>query len=323
MRRTVVGLTFLLSIGILFGCGGSDDDTSIDPIEARIDAIFPEDPGFGMVDRDQLRRMMMVPPEDDGPFFMVNLIRHRDRAEYPDGRESDLTGRQADDIYGSLILPILFDIGASPIFVADVEDGLITPDGTEWSQVAVVEYPSRAAFLNMTERADLRAAAVHKRAGVAQSIVLVTEPIEPGFPPVLRQVDLTAVPFPPTPEDPPIAIVHLLSYHELAQYADGRPSDLTGREAIAIYEQGRAAQGVPQLGVRPGLALEVEGEFIGDGRMWDEFRINNFPSRATFAEITTAESLEEAGIEHREAALADTYALLAAPVINAVGFLEP
>ena len=37
----------------------------------------------------------MAEPGPDGPIFMVNLLKFRDRAEYEDGRETDLSGRAA------------------------------------------------------------------------------------------------------------------------------------------------------------------------------------------------------------------------------------
>lgn len=306
---------------VLFLACGSDDDGEIeDPVEARIDQLFPDDPGFGVVNREQVRAMLLVPEAEDGPFYMVNLIRHREHAAYPDGRETDLTGREADEVYGALILPILLEIGAAPLFVADVEAALADSDDAAWDQVGIVRYPSRAAFLAMVERADLRDAVVHKRAGVEHSIVLVTNPSATEFPPILRQIDLDTVPYPPSGEDPPIAIVHLLRFNPIAMYEDDRPTDLTGREAMQLYEEGRMMQGVLQLGIRPGIWLDVEGELIGDGRIWDELRINNFPSRATFTAVTTDESLAEAGIDHRMAAIAETYALLTAPMINRVGY---
>lgn len=38
---------------------------------------------------------------EDGPFVMVNLLKFKERAEYADGRETDLTGAQAYAIYGT------------------------------------------------------------------------------------------------------------------------------------------------------------------------------------------------------------------------------
>ena len=39
----------------------------------------------------------------DEPIFMVNLLKFKERAEYPDKRETDLSGREAYAIYDKLI----------------------------------------------------------------------------------------------------------------------------------------------------------------------------------------------------------------------------
>ena len=36
----------------------------------------------------------------DEPIFMVNLLKFKEKAEYPDKRETNLTGREAYAIYG-------------------------------------------------------------------------------------------------------------------------------------------------------------------------------------------------------------------------------
>ncbi|HZR79680.1 MAG TPA: hypothetical protein VFD92_01175 [Candidatus Binatia bacterium] len=290
-------------------------------VEAEIDALFGA-PAYGSVNRTEARRMLEVTPEDDRPFYAVTFARHRARAAYPDGRPTDLTGADADALYGDLVRPILADVGAEAIFLGDVERTLIAGDGAGWDRVSVVLYPSRAAFLAMLKRSDHRAAAVHEAAALERAIALVTEPAANQVPEDLRRLDLSALPFPPTASDSPVNVVHLIRFNEIARYADGRATDLTGREALALYEQHRTPQAFP-LGVRPGIVLEVEGELIGDGRAWDEVRLNNFPSHAAFAELVRAESLIEAGYEDREAALADTYALLVAPALNRVGYLPP
>ncbi len=319
--KTHTAILSVVVLGLsLAACGDGSQPATVSPIEQRIQRLFPGDPPFGDVDRAQVRQMLEVPPEEDGPFFMVNLIRHREHAEYPDGRETNLTGEQADGIYGSLILPILLDIGARPVFVANVEDNLIDADGAAWTQIGVVRYPSRAKFFDMLERQDFVDAAQHKLAGVEKTLVLVADIDGEPLPDALRNVDLSSIPYPPTADDQPIAIVHLLDYNDIAQYEDGRETMLTGREAMSLYETGRQDQNVIGLGVRPGLWLAIEGEVIGDGREWEEFRINNFPSRATFEAITTADSLDEAGVEHRVAALRETYTQRTAPLLTEVGY---
>lgn len=317
MRSLLRQLAVVALLSAAAGCG----DASSSGVDAQIDALFG-DPPFGTVNRVEARRILETRPEDDGPFYLVNFIHHRAHAEYRDGRPTDLTGAEADALYNLLVLPMLADIGAQPFYVGGVERMPLPGDGEEWGQVAVVLYPSRAKFVEMISRPDFRDAVAHKVAGVERTIVLVAHPAPDQLAEELRRVDLAKLPFPPTPDDQPINLVHLIRFNDVAQYADGRPTTLTGREAFALYEQGRVSQAVP-LGVRPGIKLDVEAELIGDGRVWDEVRINNFPSRAAFAELTTKDSLDVAGYENRVAGLADTYALLAAPLINQVGYLPP
>ena len=61
-----------------------------------------DDPSYGTVNEAQVRRMYETPPEEDGPFWMVNLVKYREKAVYPDGRETDLTGLEADALYAPL-----------------------------------------------------------------------------------------------------------------------------------------------------------------------------------------------------------------------------
>jgi hypothetical protein len=313
-RRWLAALVLVLAA---LGCG----DAPSSDVDARIDALFGNPP-FGTVNRTEARRILETTPEEDGPFFLVNFIEHRAHAEYRDGRATDLTGAEADALYNLAVLPMLAEIGAQPFYVGSVERFLLPGDGAAWSQIAVVLYPSRARFVEMISRPDFRDAVVHKVAGVERTIVLVAHAAADQLPEALRRLDLTKLPYPPTAADPPVNVVHLIHFNDIAQYADGRATTLTGREALDRYEQHRTPQALP-LGVRPAIKLEVEAELIGDGRVWDEVRINNFPSRAAFQQLVTRESLDAAGYEDREAALADTYALLAAPLVNQVGYLLP
>ena len=56
-------------------------------------------PRYGTVDRDYGMRLATTPPNEDGPVWMVNLMKYREVADYADGRESAISGREADDLY--------------------------------------------------------------------------------------------------------------------------------------------------------------------------------------------------------------------------------
>ncbi len=59
-------------------------------------------PRYGTIDREYGMRLATTPPDDDGPVWMVNLMNYREVAEYADGRESTISGREADDLYAPL-----------------------------------------------------------------------------------------------------------------------------------------------------------------------------------------------------------------------------
>ena len=63
--------------------------------------------------------------------------------------------------------------------------------------------------------------------------------------------------------------------------------------------------------------FEVEGVLVGDGRPWEEVRLNGFPSHAAFRALST----DPTWLEHqpdRAAALADTYALMTLPLVDSL-----
>lgn len=121
---------------------------------------------YGIVDREY--GMRLATAESDGPIWMVNLMRYRERADYGGGDDGGLTGREADDRYAPL--DVLADIGAEVVFVADVE---AQPVGEpRWDRVGIVRYPTRRSFVEMQSRDDFRERHVHKAAGMDTTIVM-------------------------------------------------------------------------------------------------------------------------------------------------------
>src|SRR5690554_6058177 len=85
----------------------------------------------------------------DGPVVMVNLLKFRERAAYPDGRDAHLSGFEAYMRYGLAVASIVEGLGGRMLYAGAV-DGLMIGHADElWDQVALVEYPSRKAFSEM------------------------------------------------------------------------------------------------------------------------------------------------------------------------------
>ncbi len=265
-------------------------------------------PRYGQVNREYGMKLATTPPDEDGPVWMVNLMKYKEVADYADGRPSNVSGREADDIYAPV--DVLGDIGAQIVFVADVDQQLLG-DSPIWDRVAIVKYPTRRSFIEMQTRPDFKDKHAHKDAGMEFTIVSGCVPIPvPPRPEALAEVDWADVAHPPTAEDGPVVVLHVLRFD--AESA----SDVTPDE-MAAYQSAAAAVAVPH-GVRINGWFAVEGTIVGDGRTWDQMRFNEFPSKAAFMAVALDPARIEAQKAHREVAIADTYTMILRPTINRI-----
>ena len=123
---------------------------------------------------DRIKEMMA--PGPDGPIYMVNLLKFKDKAEYEDGRETDLTGEQAYQIYGAGVSELLSDYGGEVMFFADVTFLALGQVEELWDEIAIAKYPDRAALLAMSSSKEWRALSVHRAAGLAGQLNIETVP---------------------------------------------------------------------------------------------------------------------------------------------------
>lgn len=102
-----------------------------------------------------------------GPIQMLNLVRLRDQADYPDGRQS--TGAEAYQAYGRESGPIFARLGGKIIWQGRFELTLIGPSDEHWDHCFIAEYPDVAAFGEMIHDPAYREAVKHRQAAVEDS----------------------------------------------------------------------------------------------------------------------------------------------------------
>ena len=112
---------------------------------------------------------------NDEPIFMVNLLKFKEKAEYPDKRETDLSGREAYAIYGVEVVKHLEKVGGKPIFGSDVIRLMLGEVEELWDQVAIAMYPNRKAMLKMISDPDYIESAQHRVAGLAGQLNIETK----------------------------------------------------------------------------------------------------------------------------------------------------
>ena len=113
-------------------------------------------------------------PGAEGPICMVNLLKFKPRAEYEDGRETQLTGREAYDLYTQGVKNLLQQVGGYIGFVGDVERLTLGEVEDLWDAVALAVYPSRQAMLEMIQLDAYQEVSVHRTAGLAGQLNIET-----------------------------------------------------------------------------------------------------------------------------------------------------
>ncbi len=124
---------------------------------------------------DQVRRLRDA--GRDGPIIMLNLLKFREIAAYPEGRgEAAMSGRAAYERYKQAFTvtvgavsqaEVLFEGPCEQVFI-----GLAGTPETDWDAVLLVRYPSRQHFLSMMATPAYREALVHRYAGLARTVLI-------------------------------------------------------------------------------------------------------------------------------------------------------
>ena len=114
-----------------------------------------------------------------GPIHMLNLIRLRSLAAYPDAREA--TGAEAYQAYGRESLPVLSRLGVSIVWRGRFELMLIGPADERWDLCFIAEYSSVAAFVAMIRDPVYCEAVKHRQAAVEDSRLIRLAPGAAGI----------------------------------------------------------------------------------------------------------------------------------------------
>ncbi len=108
----------------------------------------------------------------DTPIQMLNLIKLRELADYPEGHPSygkGLTGAEAYAIYKAGFQKLVAGSGAAMIWHPPLEC-VVTGPADEWDEIFVMGYPNSSAFMAMVKNEEyVRDVLPHRTAAVADS----------------------------------------------------------------------------------------------------------------------------------------------------------
>ena len=108
----------------------------------------------------------LLEKDDGGPVCMINLIKFREKAQYEDGRETDLSGVEGYGLYGKPTGEMIAELGGEIVFSA-VLKGMVVGEVEElWDVMAVAKYPTLQSFIDMTSSSKYQEAYHHRIAGL-------------------------------------------------------------------------------------------------------------------------------------------------------------
>ena len=128
-----------------------------------------------MIDRtptvDHLNIEALSALPDDAAVVMLNLMRFRDRSLDGNGSGWDAYLR-----YSALTVPMIKARGGTLLWTGKAKMVALGPqDGNQWDYVALVYYPSVAAFVDMMTSADYENLSdPHRRNGCAEHVIIAT-----------------------------------------------------------------------------------------------------------------------------------------------------
>jgi uncharacterized protein (DUF1330 family) len=112
-----------------------------------------------------------------GPIIMVNLLKFRDFAVYEDGKDGELSGRDAYYRYAEGVRRLV-EAGGGRILITAAANTLVLGEVEEmWDAVALVEYASPQAFVQMAMSPDMGRIAHHRKAGLKGQLLIACTPM--------------------------------------------------------------------------------------------------------------------------------------------------
>ena len=116
----------------------------------------------------------LLDQEMEGSVVMVHLLKFKDKAEYADGRETELTGAEAYGVYRRKMVERVTSVGGRLVFSGVVRHLVLGEVEEMWGEVLVVEFPSKETFAEVISSPEIAEWGMHRRAGLAGQLLITT-----------------------------------------------------------------------------------------------------------------------------------------------------
>jgi uncharacterized protein (DUF1330 family) len=118
---------------------------------------------------EQIQELLKGPA--DQPVVMLNLLHFKARATEPD---EGLSGEEAYRRYADEMVPFVVSRGGRVIWTGRVDSQVIGEGAEGFTMAALMEYPSRKAFVEIATSPEVQKIGVHRAAGLEGQWLLAT-----------------------------------------------------------------------------------------------------------------------------------------------------
>lgn len=125
---------------------------------------------IAVVPRKEQLEALLAGAQDE-PVVMLNLLRFKERASAPD---EGLTGEEAYERYAGPMRELVEGRGGRILWMGRVGEQVIGEGAEGFQMAALVEYPSRRAFVEIATSPEVAAIGVHRAAGLEGQWLLAT-----------------------------------------------------------------------------------------------------------------------------------------------------
>lgn len=129
-------------------------------------------PSKGYVDANPNAVVEMLKLPMDEEIHLLNMMRFKDKAEYPEGSEfakKGWTGAQAIAEFRRNAGSIVERVGGHTHYTGMPQLTLIGPEGEQWDSIFIISYPNVAAFQALLADPEYQKHFLHRKAGTADS----------------------------------------------------------------------------------------------------------------------------------------------------------
>jgi len=111
--------------------------------------------------------------DDSTPVVMLNLLKFKERSA--DGSRS---GQEEYGAYARDVTKMVAERGGRLVWSGRPEQVLVGDESQEWDMVALVEYPSRKAFIDMVSLPDYMKSHEHREGGLERTVLIAMREME-------------------------------------------------------------------------------------------------------------------------------------------------